>query len=201
MSVSLEKGQKVDLTKGNNGLSKIIVGLGWDEAAPKGAKGLFSSLLGKSTADIDCDASVLMLDENDKLQGVSNLIYFGNLKSKDGSVVHTGDNLTGEGDGDDEVILVDLSKVPKDFKKLLFIVNIYDSAKRHQDFGMIKNAFIRVVNSTNKQELIRYDLSDNYAGKTALIVGEIYRHDAEWKFGAIGESTTDGSLKTIIDRY
>ena len=201
MSVSLEKGQKVDLTKGNTGLSKIIVGLGWDAAAHTGAKGLFGSLLGKSTADIDCDASVLMLDENNKLQGVSNLIYFGNLKSKDGSVVHTGDNLNGEGDGDDEVILVDLSKVPKDFKKLLFVVNIYDCVKRRQDFGMIKNAFIRVVNSSNKQELIRYDLSDNYAGKTALIVGEIYRHDGEWKFGAIGEPTTDDSLKTIINRY
>ena len=142
MSVSLEKGQKVDLTKGNSGLSKIIVGLGWDAVAHTGAKGLFSSLLGKSTVDVDCDASVLMLDENNKLQGVSNLIYFGNLKSKDGSVTHTGDNLTGEGEGDDEVILVDLSKVPKNFKKLLFIVNIYDCIKRRQDFGMIKNAFI-----------------------------------------------------------
>ena len=201
MSVSLLKGQKVDLTKGNSGLSKIIVGLGWDAVAHTGAKGLFSSLLGKNTADVDCDASVLMLDENNKLQGVTNLIYFGNLKSKDGSVTHTGDNLNGEGDGDDEVILVDLSKVPNNFKKLLFIVNIYDSTKRHQDFGMIKNAFIRVVNSTNKKELIKYSLSDNYAGKTALIVGEIYRQDAEWKFGAIGESTTDDSLKSIIARY
>lgn len=201
MSVSLEKGQKVDLTKGNSGLSKITVGLGWDAAAPTGAKGLLGSLFGKSTADIDCDASVLMLDENNKLQGVTNLVYFGNLKSKDGSITHTGDNLNGEGEGDDEVILVDLSRVPKNYKKLLFIVNIYDCTKRHQDFGMIKNAFIRVVNSSNKQELIRYDLSGNYVGKTALIVGEIYRQDEEWKFGAIGESTTDDSLKSIIARY
>ena len=201
MSVNLQKGQKVDLTKGNSGLSKIIVGLGWDAVAQSGAKGVFGSLFGKSTVDVDCDASVLMLDENDKLQGVSNLIYFGNLKSKDGSVVHTGDNTSGEGDGDDEVIQVDLAKIPNNYKKLLFVVNIYDCIKRHQDFGMIKNAFIRVVNSSNKQELIKYSLSDNYAQKTTLVVGEIYRQGEEWKFGAIGEGTTDESLKTIISRY
>jgi len=201
MSVNLQKGQKVDLTKGNSGLSKIIVGLGWDAVAQSGAKGVFGSLFGKSAVDVDCDASVLMLDEHDKLQGVSNLIYFGNLKSKDGSVVHTGDNTSGEGDGDDEVIQVDLAKIPNNYKKLLFVVNIYDCIKRHQDFGMIKNAFIRVVNSSNKQELIKYSLSDNYALKTTLVVGEIYRQDAEWKFGAIGEGTTDESLKTVISRY
>jgi len=201
MSVNLQKGQKVDLTKGNSGLSKIIVGLGWDAVAQSGAKGVFGSLFGKSAVDVDCDASVLMLDEHDKLQGVSNLIYFGNLKSKDGSVVHTGDNTSGEGDGDDEVIQVDLAKIPNNYKKLLFVVNIYDCIKRHQDFGMIKNAFIRVVNSSNKQELIKYSLSDNYAQKTTLVVGEIYRQGEEWKFGAIGEGTTDESLKTIISRY
>ena len=201
MSVNLQKGQKVDLTKGNSGLSKIIVGLGWDAVAQSGAKGVFGSLFGKSAVDVDCDASVLMLDEHDKLQGVSNLIYFGNLKSKDGSVVHTGDNTSGEGDGDDEVIQVDLAKIPNNYKKLLFVVNIYDCIKRHQDFGMIKNAFIRVVNSSNKQELIKYSLSDNYAQKTTLVVGEIYRQGEEWKFGAIGEGTTDESLKTVISRY
>lgn len=201
MAVNLQKGQKVDLTKGNSGLSKIVVGLGWDAAGQSSGKGFFATLFASNAPDIDCDASVLMLDENNKLHGVENLIYFGNLKSKDGSVRHTGDNLTGEGDGDDEVIIVELTKVPAQFHKLLFVVNIYDCIKRHQDFGMIKNAYIRVLNGSNNQELIKYNLSENYAGKTALIVGEIYRHDNEWKFGAIGEPTTDSSLRSIIDRY
>ena len=201
MAVSLQKGQKVDLTKGNAGLSKILVGLGWDAIPHNGGKGLLGSLLGSKAPDIDCDASVLMLDENGKLHGTENLIYFGNLHSKDGSVNHTGDNLTGEGDGDDEVIMVELTKIPSRFSKLLFVVNIYDCIKRKQDFGMIRNAFIRVLNSSNKQELIRYNLSDNYSGKTALIVGEIYRHENEWKFAAIGEGTNDDSLRSIIQKY
>lgn len=200
MAVSLQKGQKVDLTKGNSGLSKITVGLGWD-ANPHTGKGLLGSLFGSNAPNVDCDASVLMLDENGKLHGTENLIYFGNLHSRDGSVNHTGDNVTGEGDGDDEVIIVDLPKIPTQFSRLLFVVNIYDCIKRKQDFGMIKNAYIRVLNSSNKQELIRYNLSDNYSGKTALVVGEIYRHESEWKFSAIGEGTNDDSLRSIIQKY
>jgi len=201
MAISLQKGQKVDLTKGNAGLSQIMIGLGWDPVEQKKG-GFLGGLLGGGKAqEIDCDASVLMLNENGKLVSNKNLIYFGNLRSGDGSVWHTGDNITGDGDGDDEEIIAILSKIPENIQKLLFVVNIYDAAKRNQDFGMIQNAFIRVVNMNDKKELIRYNLTENYAGKTALIVGEIYRHGNEWKFGAIGEGTNDNSLGEVIKRY
>jgi len=201
MAISLQKGQKVDLTKGNAGLSQIMIGLGWDPVEQKKG-GLLGGLLGGGKAqEIDCDASVLMLNENGKLVSNKNLIYFGNLRSGDGSVWHTGDNITGDGDGDDEEIIAILSKIPENIQKLLFVVNIYDAAKRNQDFGMIRNAFIRVVNMNDKKELIRYNLTENYAGKTALIVGEIYRHGNEWKFGAVGEGTNDNSLGEVIKRY
>ncbi|ABW18260.1 TerD family protein [Alkaliphilus oremlandii] len=201
MAISLQKGQRVDLTKGNAGLSKLMIGLGWDPVEQKKG-GLFGGLLGGAkAANIDCDASVLMLSETDKLMNKSNLIYFGNLRSSCGSVVHTGDNLTGDGDGDDEQIIVDLGRIPANIHKLLFFVNIYDAVNRRQDFGMIQNAFIRVVNGSNNQEMLRYNLSENYAGKTALMVAEIYRHGGEWKFGAIGEGTHDGSLGEVIKRY
>lgn len=201
MAINLQKGQRVDLTKGNAGLSKIMIGLGWDPVEPKRG-GLLGGLFGGGKApEIDCDASVLMLNEQDKLVSNKNLIYFGNLKSSCGSVMHTGDNLTGDGDGDDEEIIVELNRVPANIHKLLFVVNIYDCTRRKQDFGMIENAFIRVVNSSNKQELIKYNLTENYGGKTALMVGEIYRHGSEWKFGAIGEGTYDTSLGEIIKKF
>lgn len=201
MAINLQKGQRVDLTKGNAGLSKILVGLGWDPVETKKG-GLLGGIFGGGKAvDIDCDASVLMLSEQDKLISNTNLIYFGNLKSSCGSIMHTGDNLTGDGDGDDEQIIVDLNRVPANVHKLLFFVNIYDAVKRNQDFGMIENAFIRIVNGSNNQELLRYNLSENYAGKTALMVGEIYRHGSEWKFGAIGEGTVDRSLGEVVKRY
>lgn len=199
MAISLQKGQRIDLTKGNTGLSKIMVGLGWDPVQVKRG-GLLGSLFGGGQPNIDCDASVLML-ENDKFINQKDLIYFGNLKSRCQSIQHTGDNLTGEGDGDDEQILVDLPKVPQNINKLVFVVNIYQARSRNQDFGMIENAFIRVVNNTNKQELLHFNLTDNYSGKTSLIVAEIYRSDNEWKFAAIGEGTTDPGLKEIVQRY
>lgn len=202
MSVNLKKGQRVDLTKGNAGLSRIMVGLGWDEAE-KPRKGLLATLFGSggSTDEIDCDASVLMLNVNGKLARKEDLIYFGNLRSKCGSVIHTGDNLTGEGEGDDETILVEINKIPSNIHRLVFVVNIYDCIKRNQHFGMIRNAFIRVVNYSNNQELVKFNLSEDYAGKTAVFAGEIYRHDTEWKFAAIGEPTNDTSLKDIVRRY
>ncbi len=203
MSVTLQKGQKVDLTKGNKGLSTIMVGLGWDEV-DKGRKkgfGLLGGLGGGKAADIDCDASVLMLDANSKLKGKKNVIYFGNLKSSNGSIKHMGDNLTGAGEGDDEQIWVDVNKIPEDVHRLVFVVNIYNCKNRRQDFGMIENAFIRIVNSTSNQELLKFNLSDNYSGKTALIAGEVYRYNGEWKFAAIGEGTTDISLDEIAKRY
>ena len=199
MSINLQKGQKVDLTKGNAGLSKIVVGLGWDTVQSSG--GFLKSLLGSKPANIDCDASAIMLNVNDKLGRKEDLVYYGNLKSACGSVHHTGDNITGDGDGDDEQIIVELAKVPNNIQKIVFVVNIYDCIGRKQDFGMIKNAFIRIFNASNNQELVKFNLSENFTGKTALIAGEIYRNSGEWKFGAIGEGTNDASLRDIVNRY
>ena len=139
--------------------------------------------------------------ENDKMTDSKNVIYFGNLKSRCGGVVHTGDNLTGEGDGDDEQILIDLAKVPAQINKLVFVVNIYDCVRRKQDFGMIQNAFIRVVDQANREELVTYNLRDNYSGRTSLIAAEIYREDGEWKFAAVGEGTNDTKIGDIVNRY
>lgn len=196
MSISLVKGQKISLTKDNEGLSRIAVGLGWDEN--KGLRGFFSG--GHS---IDCDATAFLL-RNDKLSsssGTADEVSFRNGTAQNGCVRHSGDNLTGAGDGDDETINVDLDKVPEDVNKIIFVVNIYQAESRKQDFGMIKNAFIRVYNRENNQELCKFNLSDNYKGKTALICGEIYRHNEEWKFNAIGEGTNDKSITEMRARY
>ncbi|EDW20477.1 TerD family protein [Bacillus pumilus] len=199
MAITLEKGQRIDLTKGKAGLTNILVGLGWDPVSQGG--GFLGKLFGGGGgADIDCDASVLML-KNDKFTENKDLIYFGNLKSKCGSVEHTGDNLTGEGDGDDEQVLVNLSKVPGNVNKLVFVVNIYDALRRNQHFGMIQNAYIRIVDRSNNQELVKYNLKDEYEGKTSLIVGELYRHENEWKFAAVGDGTNDAKLADITRNY
>lgn len=199
MAITLEKGQRIDLTKGKAGLTNILVGLGWDPVSQGG--GFLGKLFGGGGgADIDCDASVLML-KNDKFVENKDLIYFGNLKSKCGSVEHTGDNLTGEGDGDDEQVLVNLSKVPGNVNKLVFVVNIYDALRRNQHFGMIQNAYIRIVDRSNNRELVKYNLKDEYAGKTSLIVGELYRHENEWKFVAVGNGTNDAKLADITRNY
>ena len=196
MSISLVKGQKISLTKDNEGLSKIAVGLGWDEN--KGLRGFFSG--GHS---IDCDATAFLL-RNDKLNsssGTADEVSYRNGSAQNNCVKHSGDNLTGAGDGDDETINVDLDKVPEDVNKIIFVVNIYQAESRKQDFGLIKNAFIRVYNRENNQELCKFNLSDNYKGKTALICGEIYRHNEEWKFNAIGEGTNDKSITEMRARY
>ncbi|ENY8584246.1 TerD family protein [Clostridioides difficile] len=197
MSINLSKGDKIDLKKSNPGLSNILVGLGWDPVQQSGG-GFFKSLFGGGQADIDCDASVFMLNQEGKLSGIKDLIYFGNLKSACKSVLHTGDNLTGEGTGDDEQILVNLDKVPSNIHKLLFVVNIYNCVDRKQHFGMIENAYIRVEDQGNKKEIAKYNLSDNYSEKTTLIVGAIYRKDGSWQFKAIGEGTKDAGLKEVI---
>ncbi|MEH7254722.1 TerD family protein, partial [Neobacillus niacini] len=175
------------------------------QAGKSGGGGLFGGLFGGGGAgggaNVDCDASVIMLGANDKIQNNKDVIYFGNLKSNDGSVQHSGDNLTGDGDGDDEQVMVDLSRVPASVQKLVFVVNIYDCVKRKQHFGMIRNAFIRVVNPSNNNELIRYNLSDDYNGNTALVVGEIYRHNTEWKFAAVGTGTNAASLSEVVRSY
>ena len=201
MAVSLSKGQKIDLTKTNPGLKKVVVGLGWDEAAPA-KKGLLGKL---ATQSIDCDSSAILLNANGKVigSGVNDCcVYFGHLNSRDGSVMHLGDNLTGAGDGDDEQIVVDLSRVSSSTERIVFVVNIYQAAIRRQNFGMIKNSFIRIVNSFGNEELCRYNLTDdNYDGKTAMIFGELYRHNGEWKFNAIGEATDDKDIGELIKRY
>ena len=198
MAVNLQKGQKIDLTKGNPGLKHVLVGLGWDEVK-KG--GILGGLFG-GNQDIDCDASAILITESTgKLSSKNDLIYFGNLTHNSGAVKHMGDNLTGAGDGDDEQIFVDLSKLPAQYSKIVIVVNIYEARARRQDFGMIKNAFIRLVDSDKNQELCRYDLSENYNGMTSMIFGELYRHNGEWKFSAIGQATADDGLGALIRRY
>ena len=198
MAVNLQKGQKIDLTKGNPGLKHVMVGLGWDEVK-KG--GLLGGLFGGGQ-DIDCDASAILITESiNKLAGKSDLVYFGNLTHKSGAIKHMGDNLTGAGEGDDEQIFVDLASVPAEYSKIIFVVNIYEAKARRQDFGMINNAFIRIVDSDSKQELCRYNLSENYNGMTSMIFGELYRHNGEWKFSAVGQATADDGLGALVKRY
>lgn len=201
MSINLSKGQRIDLTKGNEGLNNILVGLGWDPAEQKSSGGLFGGLFGGGkAAEVDCDASVIAL-QDDKLKNKKDVVFFGNLKGLNGAINHTGDNLTGEGDGDDEQVIVKLKSIPAEYNRLVFVVNIYDAAKRNQHFGMIKNAFIRIVDQTTNQELLKYNLSDNYANQRTLITGEIYRHGNEWKFAALGNATTDASLSETLQQY
>lgn len=195
MSVRLQKGQKVSLTKENAGLSKVLVGLGWDEVQQK--RGFFN--LGKQ-ADIDCDASAIML-KNGKLSGNGDLIYFGNLQHRSGTVQHLGDNLTGAGDGDDEQIIIDLANMPQEYDKIVIVVNIYEAVLRKQHFGMIRNAFIRLVDGRTNQEMCKYNLTEDYSGMTAMIFGEIYRYNGEWKFSAVGQGTNDTSLGDLCKRY
>ena len=200
MGVNLQKGQKVNLKKSDGqALSRIRIGLGWDPVEQKKG-GLFGSIFGGSAPDIDCDASVIVC-KGGRLSGKSDVVYFGNLKHSSGAIRHTGDNLTGEGDGDDEQILVDLTAVPADYDKLVFVVNIYDCESRKQDFGMIANAFIRICDERTGEEFCRYNLSESYAGMTAMIFGEIYRYNGEWKFNAIGQGTKDKGLNELARRY
>lgn len=200
MSISLQKGQKVNLSKENAGLSKIVVGLGWDEIK-QASGGIFGALFGSSNSNtIDCDASAIML-KNGHLVSDKDIVYFGNLKHASGTVVHMGDNLTGAGEGDDEQITIDLSRVPADYDKIVIVVTIYQAVQKHQHFGMIQNAFIRLVDSRNNGELCKYNLTENYSGMTAMIFGEVYRHNGEWKFNAIGQGTTDPGLGELSRRF
>lgn len=194
MSISLQKGQKVSLSKESAGLAKVIIGLGWDEVQQK--KGLFSA----KPAAIDCDASAIALQGGRLLDG-KDVVYFGNLRHPSGTIVHMGDNLTGAGDGDDEQIEVDLQRVPAQYDRIVLVVNIYQAVQRHQHFGMIQNAFIRIVDGQTSAELCKFNLNEDYTGKTAMIFGEVYRHGDEWKFNAIGQATTDPGLKDILNRY
>lgn len=194
MSISLQKGQKVSLSKDNAGLSKVVVGLGWDEV--KQSRGFFAP----KPQPIDCDASALLL-QNGRLLGSDDIVYFGNLTHKTRTVQHMGDNLTGAGEGDDEQIIVDLANVPANYDRIVIVVNIYQAVQRRQHFGLIQNAFVRLVDARNNNEMCKYNLSENYSGMTSMIFGEIYRHNGEWKFNAIGQGTNDPGLGELARRY
>lgn len=179
MGVSLSKGGNVSLSKEAPGLTAIVVGLGWDARATDGT-------------DFDLDASVFMVGENGKVRSDSDFIFYNNAKSADGSVEHTGDNRTGEGEGDDEQVKVNLATVPADAKRLIFAVTIHEAEARKQSFGQVQNAFIRVTNQAGGTEITRYDLSEDFSTETALIFGEVYRHNNEWKFKAVGQGFAGG---------
>ena len=188
MAISLKKGQKVDLTKTNPGLKEVLIGLGWDTNKYDGGK------------DFDLDSSVFLLGANNKVASDDDFVFYGNLKHKSGAVEHMGDNLTGAGDGDDEQIKIDLSKVPAEVEKIDFTVTIYEAEERKQNFGQVENAFIRVVNQATGEELIRYDLGEDFSIETAVVIGELYRNKGEWKFNAIG-SGFSGGLASLGKNY
>jgi tellurium resistance protein TerD len=179
MGVSLSKGGNVSLTKAAPGLTAVVVGLGWDVRSTTGV-------------DFDLDASALGLAENHKIVSDEYFVFFNNLKSPDGAIEHTGDNLTGEGEGDDEQIKVDLANTPAQVSSIVFPVSIYDGDARGQSFGQVRNAFIRVVNAADQSELARYDLSEDASTETAMVFGELYRNGPEWKFRAIGQGYASG---------
>lgn len=189
MAIHLQKGQKVDLRKDNQELEQIMIGMGWD-AAKKG--GIFGS--------IDCDTSAVILCENKVLESKKDIICFTNLTHPSGAVKHQGDNLTGKGNGDDERIMIALHKLPAKYERIVFVVNIFMSGVKKQHFGLVKNAFIRIVDLKSNEELFRFNLSDNYDGKTAMIFGEIYRHKGKWKFNPIGEATEDKNISQLVKR-
>jgi stress response protein SCP2 len=198
MSVNLKKGQKVELKKDNGGqLTRVTVALGWDEA--QGNAGGFLGLFGGKKQDIDCDASAFLCTDG-KIADKGDIVYFGNLTHRTKAVQHAGDNLTGAGDGDDEQIFVELTQLPQKYDKVVFVVNIYQARERKQHFGMINNAFIRICDEKGV-ELCRYNLSENYDNMTAMIFGEIYRHNGTWKFNAIGQPTTDNSVGELARRF
>lgn len=179
MAISLNKGGNLSLSKSDPGLKKISVGLGWDVRSTEGA-------------DFDLDASCFMVGETGKVRSDADFIFYNQLKSVDGAVEHTGDNLTGEGEGDDESVLVDLTKVSPDIFKLAFSVTIHDAQVRSQNFGQVQAAFIRVVNADTGNEIVRYDLSEDASVETAMVFGEVYRNAGEWKFRAVGQGFAGG---------
>ena len=179
MAVSLAKGGNVSLTKEAPGMTDVLVGLGWDARTTTGA-------------EFDLDASALMLDSSGKVLTDKHFIFFNNMASPEGSVQHTGDNLTGEGEGDDEAITVQLPGVPAEVDKIIFPVTIYDAETRGQGFGQIRNAFIRIVDRGSNTEIARYDLTEDASTETAMIFGELYRNNAEWKFRAVGQGYSAG---------
>ena len=187
MALSLTKGGNLSLTKEAPGMTKVLVGLGWDARSTDGT-------------EFDLDASAFLLKADGKVRADSDFIFYNQLKSVDGSVEHTGDNRTGDGDGDDEAIKVDLSKIPADIHKIAFTVTIHEAEARRQSFGQVRNAFIRIVNQDNNSEVARYDLAEDASTETAMIFAELYRNGAEWKFRAVGQGFA-GGLKPLAESY
>ena len=204
MSISLSKGQKIDLSKTSAGLSQVMVGLGWDEAQQN--TGFFGALFGSKPQDIDCDAFAIMLGMDGKLVNHTTsvkecTVFFNNLSDPYQSIVHQGDNLTGAGEGDDEQIFVDLNRVPSNVYTIVFAVNIYDAFKRNQHFGMLRNAFIRVVDHRTGRELCRFDLNENYNNDTALIAGALRRGENGWEFVTDGSHARVESLTDVVAAF
>ncbi|AOW93112.1 chemical-damaging agent resistance protein C [Rhodococcus sp. WMMA185] len=179
MGVTLAKGGNVSLTKAAPGLKAVLVGLGWDARTTSGS-------------DFDLDASALLLNESGKVLSDQHFVFYGNLVSPDGTVEHTGDNLTGEGEGDDESIKVDLMSVPGDVARIVIAVSIYEARERSQSFGQVSNAYIRVVNQAGNAEIARFDLTEDASTETAMLFGELYRHGGDWKFRAVGQGYETG---------
>lgn len=178
--VNLSKGQKVDLTKTNPGLTKIMVGLGWDINKYDGG------------SDFDLDAAAFLLGADGKAASEADFVFYNNKEHASGSVSHMGDNKTGAGDGDDEVINIDLNAVPANIDKIDFTVTIFEADARNQNFGQVNNAYIRILNQENGEELIHFDLGEDFSIETAVVVAELYRHNGEWKFNAIGSGFSGG---------
>jgi len=187
MAISLQKGGNVSLSKEAPGMQKMLIGLGWDVRATDGA-------------DFDLDGSAFLLNASGKVRSDADFIFYNQLKSPEGAVEHTGDNLTGDGDGDDESILVQLDKIPANISSLFITVTIHDAEARHQNFGQVSNAFVRLVNHESGQEVLRFDLSEDYSTETAMVFGEVYRRDGEWKFRAIGQGYA-GGLLSLCHQY
>ena len=187
MAISLQKGGNVSLSKEAPSMKKMLIGLGWDARATDGA-------------DFDLDASAFLLAANDKVRGETDFIFYNQTRSPEGSVEHTGDNRTGEGDGDDEAVKINLAKIPTDVQKIAITVTIHDAESRGQNFGQVQNAFIRVVNDQTNVEIVRFDLNEDYSTETAMIFGELYRHNGEWKFRAVGQGY-NGGLRAMCGQY
>lgn len=188
MAITLSKGQKVSLTKGNPGLKHIVVGLGWDTNKYDGG------------FDFDLDSAAFLLDENGKVNADTDFVFYNNLKHSSGAVEHLGDNLTGEGDGDDEQVKVDLSLVPQNISKIAFTVTIHEALERRQNFGQVSNSYVRVIDADTNQELLNYELGEDFSIETAIVVCEIYRHNGEWKFNALG-SGFEGGLEALCKNF
>ncbi|WP_066803335.1 TerD family protein [Moraxella oblonga] len=187
MAISLNKGGNLSLSKTDPSLTKLVIGLGWDVRVTSGQ-------------DFDLDASVFLLNSTGKVRGDHDFIFYNQLKSTDGAVEHTGDNRTGAGDGDDEVIKVDLSRVSPDVDKIAITVTIHDAQIRGQNFGQVANAFIRLVNEQTGTEVVRFDLAEDYSVETAMVFGEVYRYNGEWKFRAVGQGYS-GGLAAMCHQY